>query len=63
MMLMSTLLSELARIDGEISRLTRARFACLARCDATGARAALHRIAELKQQRDSLEQPALTSHE
>jgi hypothetical protein len=32
-MLMTTLHAEIARLDGEIASLTRARFAALARCD------------------------------
>ena len=54
MMLMTTLQNEVARLDREISSLTRARFAALAQCDHITAKKLAKETATLKNQRDEL---------
>ena len=54
MILAETLKREISRLDAEEARASRARFACLARCDYDGARAEARIADQARQQRDAL---------
>ncbi len=51
---MTTLQNEVARLNREISSLTRARFSALARCDHITAKKLAKETADLKNRRDEL---------